>query len=71
VYSSVAGRYARVFTGLTQGWLADDANVVSADDIAEHLDEIRSEDGYLVPDSLVAEYENVADQITRLRAAAR
>jgi len=30
----------------------------------------RSEDGYLVPDSLVAEYENVADQITRLQAAA-
>jgi NAD(P)-dependent dehydrogenase (short-subunit alcohol dehydrogenase family) len=64
VYSSVAGRYARVFTGLTQGWLADDADVVTVDDIAEHLDEIRREDGYLVPDSLVAEYENVADQIT-------
>ncbi len=69
VYSSCAGRYARVFTGLTPGWLADDADSVTVEDIAEHLEEIRSQDGYLVPNSLVDEYADVAERISRLPAA--
>lgn len=64
VYSSCAGRYARVFTGLTRGWLADDAHSVTVEDIGQHLDEIRAEEGYLVPRSLVDEYADVADRIT-------
>lgn len=68
VYSSCAGRYARVFSGLTPGWLAEDAHTVTVEDIASHLDEIRAEDGYIVPTSLVDEYADVADRLGRASA---
>ena len=39
-YSACAGRYARVFTGLGDGWLADPAAEPTADDILSHIDEV-------------------------------
>ena len=39
-YSACAGRYARVFVGLGEGWLAEPDSHPSADDIAAHLAEI-------------------------------
>ncbi len=40
-YSACAGRYARVFVGLSDGWLADaDAGEPAAEDIESHLDEL-------------------------------
>lgn len=47
VYAAGAGWYGRVFVGMTPGWLSD--STATADDIADHLDQIRSEQGYLVP----------------------
>jgi NAD(P)-dependent dehydrogenase (short-subunit alcohol dehydrogenase family) len=56
VFSAGAGRYARFFVGLTPGWFAGKgAKSVSADDIAAHIDEIRNEDGYVVPGSVTDE----------------
>jgi hypothetical protein len=52
VYSALAGRFARVFTGLTPGWVAPDPYAVTVDDIAASFDRIRDEDGYAVPASI-------------------
>ena len=57
--SVVGGRYARVFVGATRGWSSGDS-VATPEDIRQHLPEIVDEAGYLVPDSLAAEYEAVA-----------
>jgi NAD(P)-dependent dehydrogenase (short-subunit alcohol dehydrogenase family) len=59
VFSAGGGRYARVFVGLAPGWYADGQQEVSADDIAAHIDQIRAQDGYTVPNS-------IADEITGL-----
>jgi NAD(P)-dependent dehydrogenase (short-subunit alcohol dehydrogenase family) len=56
IFSAGAGRYARFFVGLTPGWFAGrDSKNVSADDIAAHIDEIRNQDGYVVPGSVTDE----------------
>jgi NAD(P)-dependent dehydrogenase (short-subunit alcohol dehydrogenase family) len=60
-FSASAGRYARVFVGLTPGWAAgDDAR---AEDVAAHLDEIRDLDGFTVPRNLYDELEAIADAL--------
>jgi hypothetical protein len=50
VYSVGAGHLARIFIGVTQGYTntAD----LTAENIRDHFDEIRNEDGYSVPANL-------------------
>jgi len=62
-YSACAGRYARVFTGLGDGWLADPAAEPTADDILSHIDEVSATDKYIVPDSIVDEVLQVCDRL--------
>lgn len=62
-YSACAGRYARVFTGLGQGWLADAETEPTADDILAHLDEVSATDDFIVPDSIVDEVLEVCDRL--------
>ncbi len=64
VFSAVAGRYARVFVGLAPGWYAGKDAKPTAEDIAEHIDEIEKQDGYIVPMS-------VADELTKLAEVLR
>ena len=54
-YSAAAGRYARVFVGLTEGWLADVDSQPTAEDIEAHLEQISSTEKFLVPASIVDE----------------
>ncbi|ORW32040.1 short-chain dehydrogenase [Mycobacterium paraense] len=54
-YSAAAGRYARVFVGLTEGWLADADDPPTAEDIQAHLEEISSTEKFIVPASIVDE----------------
>jgi NAD(P)-dependent dehydrogenase (short-subunit alcohol dehydrogenase family) len=54
-YSAAGGRYARVFWGLGQGWFAGKDTRPTAEDIAEHFDQIDSQDGYIVPASTTDE----------------
>ncbi|RDH76249.1 SDR family NAD(P)-dependent oxidoreductase [Mycolicibacterium moriokaense] len=61
-YSACAGRYARVFVGLSEGWLADAAAQPGAEDIEAHLDEISSTDRFIVPSSIVDEVLEVCDR---------
>src|SRR6201991_2040713 len=61
--SAAAGRYARVFVGLGDGWLADPATEPTADDIFAHLDELSATDNFIVPDSIVDEVLEVCDRL--------
>ena len=49
IFSVGGGKYSRVFIGETPGWFAGKGTHPTVEDIAEHLDDIRSEDGYTVP----------------------
>ncbi len=53
VYSCGGGHVARVFTGVTKGWT--DTESLSVEDIRDHFEEIRNEDGYTVPANLTEE----------------
>jgi NAD(P)-dependent dehydrogenase (short-subunit alcohol dehydrogenase family) len=60
-FSSVAGRVARVFVGLTPGWLGDETS--TAEDVGAHLDEITDVEGFSVPSGVFDEFATVADQL--------
>jgi hypothetical protein len=62
-YSACAGRFARVFVGVGEGWLADAPSAPTADDIAPHVAEISVTDPYIVPLSI---FDEVADICSRL-----
>ncbi|HZQ77700.1 MAG TPA: SDR family NAD(P)-dependent oxidoreductase [Acidimicrobiia bacterium] len=49
IFSVGGGKYSRVFIGETPGWFAGKGHQPTVEDIAEHIDDIRSEDGYTVP----------------------
>ena len=53
VYSCGGGHVARVFTGVTQGYT--DVESLTVEDIRDHFDEIRDENGYSVPANLTDE----------------
>ncbi|MDO3636691.1 SDR family NAD(P)-dependent oxidoreductase [Mycolicibacterium arseniciresistens] len=61
-YSACAGRYARVFVGLGDGWLADAASDPIAEDIEAHLDEVSATDSFIVPESIVDEVLQVCER---------
>jgi NAD(P)-dependent dehydrogenase (short-subunit alcohol dehydrogenase family) len=62
-YSACAGRFARVFVGLGQGWFADADSNPTADDIAAHLDEVSATEPFTVPGSIFEEVFAVAAQL--------
>jgi hypothetical protein len=62
-FSACAGRFARVFLGLGDGWLADPGSDPTADDLAAHLTEMTATEPYTVPMSI---FDEVAGIATRL-----
>jgi NAD(P)-dependent dehydrogenase (short-subunit alcohol dehydrogenase family) len=62
-YSAGAGRFARVFVGLAQGWLAEAGTVPTADDIDTHLAEISATDPYTIPMSIVDEVFGICERL--------
>jgi len=65
-FSALAGRYGRVFLDVTEGWLGRDANAVTAEDIAAHIDAIGDASRFIVPDSIAEELESVLQQLETL-----
>lgn len=63
VYSSVGGRFARVVIGLGEGWFAGKGVVPTVEDIAAHLDEIRSIESITTPGSVADELAGVVAQL--------
>jgi len=53
------GRFARVFVGETPGWRAP-GGLPSAEDVLDHLDEVRDLDGFAVPASIYDEVRFIA-----------
>jgi NAD(P)-dependent dehydrogenase (short-subunit alcohol dehydrogenase family) len=47
--SAAAGRYARIFVGLSKGWYAGQGASPTAEDVLDNIDEIEKQDGYIVP----------------------
>jgi NAD(P)-dependent dehydrogenase (short-subunit alcohol dehydrogenase family) len=62
-FSSAFGCYSRVWVGRSAGYLADDIEGVRIEDVAEHLDEIRDQEGYTVPESNFAEVMAVTERL--------
>jgi NAD(P)-dependent dehydrogenase (short-subunit alcohol dehydrogenase family) len=64
-FSAAGGRYARVFVGIAEGWLAEDTGEATVEAIGEHFDEICDIAEHTTPMWLFDEY---ADVVRRLRA---
>jgi NAD(P)-dependent dehydrogenase (short-subunit alcohol dehydrogenase family) len=63
VYSACAGRFARVFVGLGEGWLAERGSLPTAEDIVAHLGEVSATEPFSVPRSIVDEVVGVCDRL--------
>ena len=63
VFSACAGRFARVFVGLAEGWVAERGTSPAAEDIAAHLDEIREPEPYAIPTSIIDEVAQILDRL--------
>jgi NAD(P)-dependent dehydrogenase (short-subunit alcohol dehydrogenase family) len=62
-YSACAGRYARVFIGLGQGWLAEPGSRPTVDDVAAHLAEMSATEPFSVPTSIFDEVLGVCARL--------
>lgn len=63
-YSACAGRFARVFLGLSDGWVAQPGTLPSADDVAAHIDEISATVSFTVPASIFDEVLGVCERLS-------
>jgi NAD(P)-dependent dehydrogenase (short-subunit alcohol dehydrogenase family) len=62
-FSACAGRFARVFVGLADGWIADPQRHPTADDIAEHIAQVAAAEPYIIPTSIFDEVFKVCEQL--------
>jgi NAD(P)-dependent dehydrogenase (short-subunit alcohol dehydrogenase family) len=62
-YSACAGRFARVFVGLGEGWLAEPDSNPTADDVAAHLAEVSATEPFTVPGSIFEEVFAVCERL--------
>lgn len=56
IYSAAGGRIARMFVGLTNGYYNPE---LTLEDVRDHFDEIRDEEGYITPATLADELQQV------------
>jgi NAD(P)-dependent dehydrogenase (short-subunit alcohol dehydrogenase family) len=63
IFDVGAGRYARIFFGMSPGWTAPKDHKVLAEDIAANLDQIRNTDGFTIPDSIAGEMQAVMEAL--------
>jgi NAD(P)-dependent dehydrogenase (short-subunit alcohol dehydrogenase family) len=62
-YSACAGRFARVFVGLGEGWLAQPGSEPTPEDIAAHLEEVSATEPFSVPMSIVDEVLGICKRL--------
>jgi NAD(P)-dependent dehydrogenase (short-subunit alcohol dehydrogenase family) len=63
IFDVGGGRYARVFVGMSPGWVAPKDVIPSAEDIAANMGAIREQEGYTVPDSIVGETQAIIEAL--------
>jgi NAD(P)-dependent dehydrogenase (short-subunit alcohol dehydrogenase family) len=51
IFTAGGGRYGRIALVTNNGWIAGQGEIPSVEEIANHLDEIRSLDEYVIPDT--------------------
>jgi NAD(P)-dependent dehydrogenase (short-subunit alcohol dehydrogenase family) len=61
-YSAGAGRYARVFTGLGEGWLAAAGSLPTAEDLVANLAQVSATQPFTVPASIVDEVMQIGSR---------
>ena len=59
IYDVGGGRYARVFIGLTPGWVKGPGQPATVEEIAANIDAIRDTADYTIPDSIAGEMQAV------------
>ncbi|MUL83390.1 MULTISPECIES: SDR family NAD(P)-dependent oxidoreductase [unclassified Mycolicibacterium] len=62
-FSACAGRFARVFVGLGEGWLAPPDSNPTAEDIAAHLAEVAATESFTIPGSIYDEVFGVTERL--------
>ncbi|HEX3289512.1 MAG TPA: SDR family NAD(P)-dependent oxidoreductase [Mycobacterium sp.] len=62
-YSAFGGRFARVFIGLSEGWLPECGTDPTADDIADHLSEVSATEPFTIPGSIYDEVFAVSERL--------
>ena len=62
-FSACAGRFARVFVGLSGGWVAPRGSAPSAEDIAEHFATVAAPEPFIIPSSIFDEVTQVCIQL--------
>jgi NAD(P)-dependent dehydrogenase (short-subunit alcohol dehydrogenase family) len=67
IYSALGGRFARVVTAVTSGWLGPRDVPATAEDIRAHLDEIGDLTGLEILEAPAEEYRLIAERIARER----
>ncbi len=60
VFSVGGGRFARMFIGLTPGWVKGPGAVASAEEVEAHIDQVREPEGYIIPASIADEMKLIA-----------
>src|SRR5262245_32463012 len=62
-YAACAGRFARIFVGLGDGWLAEPGSNPTADDIAAHLTNVSAIHPFTVPTSIFDEVFGICERL--------
>jgi NAD(P)-dependent dehydrogenase (short-subunit alcohol dehydrogenase family) len=62
IYSVIGGRYARVFIGVSEGWMTGNTTPPSVEDVAEHLSAIDDLERWTLPLSAEDELTEVAER---------
>jgi NAD(P)-dependent dehydrogenase (short-subunit alcohol dehydrogenase family) len=61
-YSACAGRYARVFVGLSQGWLAEAGTLPTVDDVAARFATVSATEPFIIPESIFEEVMEICSR---------
>ena len=62
-YSACAGRFARVFVALAEGWQPERRQAPTADDVGAHFPEVSATEPFIVPTSIFDEVAAVCDRL--------
>src|SRR5262245_42975395 len=62
-FSAGGGRYARVFAGLAEGWLAERGSDPTADDVAAHLAQVSATESFTIPASIFDEVLGICSRL--------